>query len=85
MIHSYVLNEKSSKLKNYFSSPNAGLTKIYSNIDTLLNEQRNQRSDLAALLRMATKIINEIQLYKQADEYYQTKLEDNTHDIPEEK
>ncbi len=40
----------------------------------LLNEQRKQRADLATLLRMSAEIINSIRLYKQSDEYYQSKL-----------
>ncbi len=64
-------------MKNLFSSPPSavGLTKIYTSIDLLLNEQRNQRADLATLLRMSTEIINSIKLYKQSDEYYQSKLD----------
>ncbi len=66
-------------MKNLFSSPeSSGLIKIYSNIDALLNEQRKQRSDLATLLRMSAQIINDIQLYKQSDEYYQTKLDETS-------
>ncbi len=84
----YIFRKKSlDKLKNYFQSPaDAGLIKIYSKIDMLLNEQRKQRADLATLLRMSNEIINDIRLYKQSDTYYQSKLplEDSTNTIPEE-
>ncbi len=73
-------------MKNLFSSPPTavGLTKIYSQIDMLLNEQRKQRADLAQLLRMSAQIVNDIRLYKQSDDYYQTHIDDDQKDIPEE-
>ncbi len=47
----------------------------------MLNEQRAQRIDLANILRILNKLINEEKLQKQVDDYFD---EDSEH-IPEEK
>ncbi len=45
-------------MKNLFSSPkDFGLTKIYSKIDLVLNEQLNQRSDLFQIKRTLDYVI----------------------------
>ncbi len=60
-------------MKNLFSSPaDAGLIKIYSNLDMLLNEQRKQRADLAQILRMLNTLINNDNSQKQVDEFYES-------------
>jgi len=44
----------------------------------LLAEQRHQRADLATINRRLTVIIHELDIEKQADDYYQTKLEETS-------
>ncbi len=67
-------NEKSSKLKNLFSSP-PDLQKLF---QVFLIEQRHQRADLQTLLQLGTKILNEIQLQKQVDDFYETSHQTDT-------
>jgi len=69
----YGANEKSRNMKNLFSSPTQApdLQKfIIKQLDQLLNEQREQRSDLAQILRILHKNINDSKLQKEVDDYY---------------
>ncbi len=69
-------------MKNLFSSPTgeSDFQKfIIKQLDTLLNEQRKQRMDLAQLLRLTNRNINDTQLQHKVDEYY----EDAETDMPE--
>ncbi len=64
--------------KFLFKSNDSDLPKIYINkFDLILKEQRAQRIDLAVLTRMMNRLINDINLQKQVDDYYPTE------DIPE--
>ncbi len=70
---------------NLFSSPIiSDLQKfLITQVDTLLNEQRHQRADLATLLRLVNRIINTLELQKQVDDYYDS--EDSKLESVEEK
>ncbi len=59
--------------------PDLYFTSISKMCSLMLNEQRAQRIDLANILRMLNKLINEEKLQKQVDEYFE---EDSEH-IPE--
>ncbi len=59
----------------YFSSISKMLT-------LMLNEQRAQRIDLANILRILNRLINEEKLQKQVDQYFEEPY-DSLKDIPE--
>ncbi len=59
--------------------PDLYFTSISKMCNLMLNEQRAQRIDLANILRILNKLINEEKLQKQVDEYFD---EDSEH-IPE--
>ncbi len=61
--------------------PDLYFTSISKMCNLMLNEQRAQRIDLANILRILNKLINEEKLQKQVDDYFD---EDSEH-IPEEK
>ncbi len=64
--------------KFLFKSSDPDLSKLYINrFDMILKEQQLQRGDLATLTRMMNRLINDINLQKQVDDYYPTE------DIPE--
>ncbi len=52
-----------------FKSPTT-YKKLANNIEVLLNEQRHQRSDLASCLRKLDFLINDKNLQKTVDQYY---------------
>ncbi len=54
-----------------FKSP-SDLQKISQYIQVLLKEQRAQRSDLAEIKSLLTRLVNNDQLQKQVDSYYET-------------
>ncbi len=41
-------------------------------LDILLKEQIQQRSDLAIIIRMLNRLINNVNLQKQVEDFYQT-------------
>ncbi len=59
--------------------PDLYFTSISKMCNLMLNEQRAQRIDLANILRLLNRQINEEKLQKQVDEYFE---EDSQH-IPE--
>ncbi len=59
--------------------PDLYFTSISKMCNLMLNEQRAQRIDLANILRILNKLINEGKLQKQVDEFFE---EDSEH-IPE--
>ncbi len=76
-------------MKNFiFKSSDVGLIKNVSNkldltvfkLDIIQKEQRHQRQDLADILRVLNSQVNNSNLQKQVNEYF----EDKTEDIPEE-
>ncbi len=72
-------------MKNFIFKSEADFHKIvFNKLDMLLAEQRHQRADLATLDRRLNVIIHELDIEKQADEYYQTKIEETTKHMPEE-
>ncbi len=69
-------------MKNFIFKSEADFHKIvFKKLESLLTEQRLQRSDLATISLMINKLINSANLQKQVDEYF----EDDQNDIPEEK
>ncbi len=60
--------------------PDLYFTSISKMLTLVLNEQRAQRIDLANILRILNRQINESKLQTQVNEYF----EDDTKDIPEE-
>ncbi len=54
------------------SARTTDLQKISQQLQVLLSEQRNQRSDLALVLRQLDKLINADNLQKQVDEFYES-------------
>ncbi len=67
-------------MKINFKSAETDFTLIINKqLDYLLNEQRAQRQDLATILRILNKQLNDSKLQKQVDQYF----EDDTKDIPE--
>ncbi len=79
----------------FFKSPET-YEKLINKLDVMLTEQRKQRSDLSTIIRMLQNLINDTNLQKQVDEYFEDTedspnlqaknlpLEDNAKDIPEE-
>ncbi len=61
--------------------PDLYFTSMIHNLDLMLNEQREQRVDLADIKRMLNAITNANKLQTQVDEYFE---KDSEH-IPEEK
>ncbi len=60
-------------MKNFIFKSEADFHKIVSNkLDMLLAEQRHQRVDLTTIYRLVNKLINEIKLQTQVDDYYGT-------------
>ncbi len=57
-------------INSFFKSPRTYKT-INNTLEVILNEQRHQRSDLAACIRMLTKLTNEATLQKQVDSFYE--------------
>ena len=62
-------------MKNYLFKSN-DLQEILQQLEMLLAEQRHQRADLATIKRTLNKFINDSNLQKQVDEYYDHELED---------
>ncbi len=59
-------------MKNFiFKSPQDFHKIVFNKLDMLLAEQRHQRSDLAILLRLIQELINNTNLQKQVDEYFE--------------
>ncbi len=63
-------------MKNFiFKSPQDFHKIVFNKLDMLLSEQRHQRSDLATLLRLVTKlehvIVLDKDLQKQVDDYFE--------------
>ncbi len=66
-------------MKNFIFKSEADFHKIvFNKLDMLLAEQRHQRADLNGLNRRITVIIHELDIEKQAEEYYQTKIEETS-------
>ncbi len=66
-------------MKNFIFKSEADFHKIvFNKLDMLLAEQRHQKADLNGLNRRITVIIHELDIEKQAEEYYQTKIEETS-------
>ncbi len=76
-------------MKNFIfkSSDNSDLQKMFVNkLESIQSELRHQRIDHVNFQHKLDKLFIELNLQKQADKYYQSKLplEDMSKDIPEE-
>ncbi len=68
-------------MKNFIFKSEADFHKIvFNKLETLLSEQRHQRMDLALITRLINKLINDSNLQKQVDEYFEP---EEPEDIPE--
>ncbi len=56
-------------INSFFKSP-ATYKTINNTLEVILNEQRHQRSDLAACIRMLQQLTNNLTLQKQVDQFY---------------
>ncbi len=70
-------------MKNFiFKSADADLQKIvqltFRQLDSIINEQIKQRMDLADIKRFLQVIMHEMDIQKQADAYYQQKLDETS-------
>ncbi len=82
-VHLNVQKKSLDNMKLKFKSsapPDLYFSSISKMLTLMLNEQRAQRIDLANILRILNRQINQTNLQKQVDEYF----EDDTKDIPEE-
>ncbi len=71
-------------MKNFIFKSEADFHKIvFNKLDMLLAEQRHQRSDLSILLALINKLINNTDLQKQVDEFFES--EDNQPEVTEDK
>ncbi len=64
-------------MKYFSSSPNPDFQKSFREIiefslNQILTEQRHQRADLATIVRRINKLINDYNLQKEVDSYYDT-------------
>ncbi len=64
-------------MTNFIFKSVADLQKIRQQIEVVLAEQRNQRSDLALLIQMTSKLINAMNLEAQVKEYHQERIDDD--------
>ncbi len=59
-------------MKNFiFKSPQDFHKIVFNKLDMVLAEQRHQRMDLAVITRLMNRIINDMNLQKQVDEYFE--------------
>ncbi len=59
-------------MKNFiFKSPQDFHKIVFNKLDMLLAEQRHQRIDLTAILRMLSKLLVDKDLQKQVDQYFE--------------
>ncbi len=67
-------------MKNFIFKSHEDFHKIvFNKLVTIQDEQRHQRVDLAYLIRQVNKIINDMNLQKQVDEYF----DEDKENIPE--
>ncbi len=57
-------------MTNFIFKSQGTYKKLANNMEVLLNEQRNQRQDLAALLYLVKQIKNDLSLENQAMKHY---------------
>ncbi len=74
-------------MKNFIFKSQRDFHKIvFNKLETIQSELRHQRMDHVEYKHLLLKLFVELNLQKQADQYYQEKLplEDNLKDMPEE-
>ncbi len=71
-------------MKNFIFKSQQDFHKIvFNKLEIIQSELRHQRVDHTEFIRLINKLFVELNLQKQADSYYQSKLEDNEKIIPE--
>ncbi len=71
-------------MTNFIFKSTTTYKKLANILEVVLNEQRHQRSDLAAIIRMLKKLTNEATLQKQVDDWYAKEPDTETCIAPEE-
>ncbi len=67
-------------MKNFIFKSEADFHKIvFNKLDTIQTEQRHNRSDISMVLHMLNKLVVNLNLQKQVDDYF----DDKEQDIPE--
>jgi len=60
-------------MKNFIFKSEADFHKIvFNKLEIILSEQRHQRADLNTIQMIVQKILNDLNLQKQVDEYFET-------------
>lgn len=62
-------------MTNFIFKSQKDLQKISQQLETILNNQRHARNDIAIVDGKVTKIFNALALKKQADEFYESNTE----------
>ncbi len=71
-------------MKNFiFKSPKDFHKIVFNKLETIQNEQRHARQDLSLILRQQARIITDMGLQKQVDEYFDEDVPEDTENIPE--
>ncbi len=71
-------------MKNFIFKSQEDFHKIvFNKLEIIQSELRHQRLDHVLFKSLVDKLFIELNLQKQADDYYQTQLEDNVKTIPE--
>ncbi len=71
-------------MKNFIFKSQQDFHKIvFNKLEIIQSELRHQRLDHVLFKSLVDKLFIELNLQKQADDYYQTQLEDNVKTIPE--
>ncbi len=65
-------------MTNFIFKSTSTYKKLANTLEVILNEQRHQRADLAACIRMLKKLTNEATLQKTVDEWYSKAPDEET-------
>ncbi len=67
-------------MKNFIFKSQQDFHKIvFNKLETIQSEQRHQRVDLALITRQLGKLINDMHLQKQVDEYFDERDDETSH------
>ncbi len=64
-------------MNNLFFKSHETYEKLINKLDAIQDEQRHQRMDLGQILRILNKIINDMNLQKQVDEYFEDDVKED--------
>ncbi len=68
-------------MTNFIFKSQSTYKKLANSLEMILAEQRHQRSDLKSIQLQLTRVINNLELQKQVDEYFEPPLEDMAKDL----